>query len=254
MTTGTAGSTRIILDGIDNDGDGRTDEDLANDPVYDGVMLHELTHSYHDDFGLFASWAEEGMNECAAELVAEYLYRNKIRDVRGRTPQVNLQYFDAWNTMGPDVMGGTAYSFYKSLPDLIYRGAPALFFTLAATQSPTYAGYPAGYTYLAALNAALRQRKIGGSVSESAFYEAVDAAVASPQPVDGILPVSRWVRSRAVANTVSRSGGVPRHLHRLRAHGHGDVFHRRESVVLQRVRLPAAGDGRAIRGTPGKWS
>jgi hypothetical protein len=195
-----------LLDGADNDGDGRTDEDLANDPVYDGVMLHELTHSYHDDFGLFASWAEEGMNECAAELVAEHLYRNKIRDVRGRTPQVNLQYFDTWNTMGPDVMGGTTYSFYKSLPDLIYRGAPALFFTLAATQSPTYAGYPAGYTYLAALNAALRLRQVGGTVSESAFYEAVDAAVAQPQPVDGILPVSRWVRSRAVANTVSRPG------------------------------------------------
>ncbi len=194
------------LDGIDNDGDGRTDEDLANDPVYDGVMLHELTHSYHDDFGLFASWAEEGMNECAAELVAEYLYRNKIRDVRGRTPQVNLQYFDMWNTMGPDVMGGTAYSFNKSLPDLIYRGAPALFFTLAATQSPTYGGYPAGYTYLAALNAALRERKTGVIVSEAAFYEAVDAAVAQPQPVDGVLPVSRWVRSRAVANTVSRPG------------------------------------------------
>lgn len=194
------------LDGIDNDSDGRTDEDLANDPVYDGVMLHELTHSYHDDFGLFASWAEEGMNECAAELVAEYLYRNKIRDVRGRTPQVNLLYFDMWNTMGPDVMGGTAYSFYKSLPDLIYRGAPALFFTLVATQSPSYAGYPVGYTYLADLNAALRQRKVGGAVSEAAFYEAVDGAVAQPQPVDGVLPVSRWVRSRAVANTVSRPG------------------------------------------------
>jgi|GEM_PF-6779069 len=199
------------FDGRDNDGDGRVDEDYDNDPIFDAMLVHELVHSWHDNLWLFASWAEEGMAECATELLAHYLHAHGIRDIRdispervaGKTPSINLLYFDMLEELGPAVLGGTLYAGHKALPSLFYRSAAALFLVLCSSQADTVTDDLAAYTLLRDLNAAL-QAVPGGVISGDAFYQALDDVC--DYSVDGLWPVSRWVQRRSVTATTSGAG------------------------------------------------
>ncbi|MBN2431987.1 MAG: hypothetical protein JXQ27_10945, partial [Acidobacteria bacterium] len=199
------------FDGRDNDGDGRVDEDYDNDPVFDAMLVHELVHSWHDNLWMFASWAEEGMTECATELLAHYLHAHGVRDIRdispervaGKTPSINLLYFDMLEELGPAVLGGTLYAGHKALPSLFYRSAAALFLVLCSSQADTVTDDLAAYTLLRDLNAAL-QTVEGGVITGDVFYQALDDVC--DYSVDGLWPVSRWVQGRSVTATTSRPG------------------------------------------------
>jgi hypothetical protein len=181
------------------------DPNNPNDRQWDGIVTHELIHAFHDTVFLFASWPEEGLTEAATELVADHLYDQGIRDIRQRAAQYNLLMSDTWNVMGPDVLGGTAYSFYKAIPDLFYRAAPALFWKLTTSQSQTVAGDWPSYDFLKRLNQALYDYAENTStyVSESTFLSIVETV--ATQTVDG-LPARSWVAAQSVATIDGPAG------------------------------------------------
>ncbi len=182
------------------------DPNNPNDSSWDGIMVHELIHAFHDDaVSLSASWVEEGMTEAAGELVAMLMYDLGARDVRGRVPQYNLLMYDTWSQMGADVLGGTTYSFYKAVPDLFYRAAPALFWLLTTGQSSATAGYWADYQFLNDLNARLYSHvsQFGPYVDRSTFLSLLrDVA---PEPIDG-LDADLWADAQAIAHTEGAEG------------------------------------------------
>jgi hypothetical protein len=177
-----------------------------NDPRWDSIMVHELIHAFHDDaVSLSASWMEEGMTEAAGELVAMLMYDAGARDVRGRLPQYNLLMYDTWSQMGADVLGGTTYSFYKAVPDLFYRAAPALFWLLTTGESSATAGSWADYQFLADLNAWLYSyvSQFGPYVDRSTFLSLLSDV--APEPVDG-QDASQWTDVQPIANTDGPEG------------------------------------------------
>ncbi|MBC7265194.1 MAG: hypothetical protein H5T64_12685 [Chloroflexi bacterium] len=176
-----------------------------NDPRWDAVVTHEMLHAFHDGISLSASWNEEGMTEAGAELVGEYLWDERIRDILGRTPQHNLLMYDVWSQMGADVLGGTPYAYYKAVPDLFYRTVPAVFWMLLSGEADALAGSWADYTFLADLNQALYEYAATHSalIPDSIFYEKI--ASLSPYPVDG-LPAAAWVQSQPIVSTAGSEG------------------------------------------------
>ncbi len=176
-----------------------------NDPRWDAVVTHELLHAFHDGISLSASWNEEGMTEAGAELVGEYLWDERVRDILGRTPQYNLLMYDTWSQMGADVLSGTPYAYYKAVPDLFYRSVPAVFWMLLSGETEAAAGSWADYTFLADLNRELYTYAATHSavIPDSVFYETI--ASLSPHPVDG-LPAATWVQSQPVVSTAGPEG------------------------------------------------
>lgn len=176
-----------------------------NDPRWDAVVTHEMLHAFHDGISLSASWNEEGMTEAGAELVGEYLWDQRVRDILGRTPQCNLLMYDTWSQLGTDVLGGTPYAYYKAVPDLFYRAVPAVFWVLLSGEAEAAAGSWADYTFLADLNQALYEYAATHSalIPDIVFYDQI--ASLSPHPVDG-LPAATWVQSQPVVSTAGPEG------------------------------------------------
>lgn len=176
-----------------------------NDSRWDGIVVHELIHAFHDTVFLFASWAEEGMTEAATELVADHLFDQGVRNIRQRVAQYNLLMSDTWNVMGDAVLGGTAYSFYKAIPDLFYRAAPALFWKLTTSQTETMTGDWPRYDFLKQLNQALYNYAENTStyVSESAFLSLIEGI--ATDPVDG-QPARAWVEAQPITDINGLAG------------------------------------------------
>lgn len=182
------------------------DPSNPNDPFWDSVMTHELIHAFHDDaVSLSASWSEEGMTEAAAELVAMLMYDAGTRDVRGRLAQHNLLMYDTWSQMGPETLGGTTYSFYKAVPDLFYRAAPAMFWLLTTAESSATAGSWGDYQFLKDLNTQLYQHasQYGPYISRSTFLSLLGSP--APSPVDG-EEAPQWTAAQAIASTDGPAG------------------------------------------------
>ncbi len=140
------------FNGVDDDGDGKIDEDYNNDPSYDAQFIHEFIHSFHRDIDISEPWIEEGMTEACTELIGDYLYREKIRDMRGRDPQKNIFLFDLLeenNFLSPSI------NFFNSaIPEYYYDYSAAIFLILSSGYSDS--GDIFNFTLLKIINENLR--------------------------------------------------------------------------------------------------
>jgi hypothetical protein len=187
-------------DGRDNDGDGRTDEDRANSGYWDGTFIHELAHGYVGDIfrtGFAPHWLVEGFSEAAELFVTERVRALVGRDCR-RDPFASFLAAADLNDCGAhQALGGE-----ESLIEKMGQGYPA---AAAMMILPALAEIAAGRTDphpLARLATALREQRAAhsGAPVDDAFDQAWAVGI------DGRHPVSRWLRSRALANAFVRDG------------------------------------------------
>lgn len=123
------------FDGIDNDGDGKIDEDINTDPLWDGVITHELIHAFHTGTVMMSlAWFEEGMTECASQMVMLILREEKRRLISRAESNDIILFYDTWNQLGQEIVGGAASPSQKMIPDLWYDAASSLFWILALSQ------------------------------------------------------------------------------------------------------------------------
>ncbi len=151
--------------GIDDDNDGKIDEDYDNDPYYDQLLTHEYIHSYHRDTPISTIWIEEGMTECCAELISKYLFDEKIRDMRGRDPQKNIFLFDLLEEN--DFLSPNINFTNSSFPEYYYNYSAAVFMLLSSRYSDSFEIY--NYTLLKDINENLRCIDCTNLTSEEFF-------------------------------------------------------------------------------------
>lgn len=188
------------LDEMDNDGDGQVDEDQAYDQLWDHVFVHEVIHGLQSGFySAMPSWAIEGIAEAATYFVlyeANDDFGERARNSLFRRQAANADFLDK---AGAQVLGGPEPPSARIDWRLAYGGVFAAFLI------PAHAELSAGRTDphpVYRLSEALYEDARGEWPRE--MYAAVDAAWTAP--VDGVLPVSRWLRARSVANDDVRDG------------------------------------------------
>lgn len=193
------------FDGKDNDLDGKIDEDYDNDPRWDGVFTHEVIHSFHDGINLVPSWCEEGMAEAAEELVQKVLMSSLKRDILYRSPEKNICFYDTWNSLGGNIIGGVNYPLFKSMPQFYYNQASALFWMLCMS----YENEPApgdwqALNFFRHVNYYLKSRT--GVIDDYQLLQIIESLYVNK--IDGKNVVD-WIRSQAITNY---SGSLGRNL------------------------------------------
>ncbi|MGE5430829.1 MAG: T9SS type A sorting domain-containing protein [Syntrophomonadaceae bacterium] len=193
------------FDGMDNDLDGKIDEDYDNDPRWDGVFTHEVIHSFHDGILLVPSWCEEGMTEAAEELVQKVLVKSLKRDILNRSPEKNICFYDTWNSLGGNIVGGVDYPLFKSMPQIYYNQTSALFWMLCMS----YENEPApgdwqALNFFRHVNYYLRSKT--GVIYDYQLLQTIESLYVNK--VDGKNVVD-WIRNQAITNY---SGSMGRNL------------------------------------------
>ena len=184
------------LDGFDNDGDGRVDEDLTYHRAWDSIFIHEMGHVFHNGLRL-PSWAAEGYAEATQYLVAEHAAKRVQRGFQHR-PNISMATDDVLNRGTSQIIGGGGQLIFRFDPSWAYRAAEVTFVL------PCLAEIAAGRTDphpLARLKNALFEEY--STKDKPSIFDAMDAAWSTP--VDGLYPPSRWVRSRSLVNYWVRS-------------------------------------------------
>jgi hypothetical protein len=195
------------FDGVDNDGDGKIDEDLNTDPLWDGVVTHELIHAFHTGAYIFGlAWFEEGMTECASQMVMLILREEKKRLISRAEPDDIILFYDTWNQLGKEMVGGAVSPSWKMIPNLWYDAASTLFWILTLSQSGnTPAGKWREIEYLVELNKALlAESKEWHGILPGA--EVINATkIQSPKLIDGLNLVP-WLGKQNVTSMVGHVG------------------------------------------------
>jgi hypothetical protein len=190
------GSNSVTMHSMD------PDDDTGVDSGWDNLFIHELTHAFQGDLlceGDVPKWLTEGMAEAARFFVGEAASEASGRVVRRRRFDRRMAVYDMYNGAGEQVLGGRGGIAYRFNFDILYQNAagsvivPALAQLGAGQETP----HP-----LSRLTAELRAEKVLGSPYH--IFEAIDRAWSAP--VDGVMPPSRWVRSRAVTCPSVRDG------------------------------------------------
>jgi hypothetical protein len=189
----------------DNDGDGAVDEDVVNDRPWDNLFIHELTHAFQMEILCdhpCPSWVTEGMAEAARFLVGEAATAAaEGRAFSWRSYAWPLARFDLEDQEAAQYLGGR--------DPLAYRPTGFANYYLAGCMQliPIFAELAAGHVHphpLRRLTEELRADLADGEPYDS--YAAMDQAWTSP--IDGILPVSRWMRARSIANPWVTDGPI----------------------------------------------
>jgi hypothetical protein len=182
----------------DNDGDGAIDEDGPNDRPWDNLFIHELTHAFQMEICCdhpCPSWVTEGMAEAARFLVGEAATAacTDGRAFSWRKYAWPLARFDLEDQGAAQYLGGNAPPAYRP------TGFGTYYLAGCMQLIPIFAELAAGHTNphpLRRLTEALRADLAQGRPYDT--YAAMDQVWTTP--VDGILPVSRWMRARSLAN------------------------------------------------------
>lgn len=181
------------------------------DPRWDFTFTHELLHTFHADIMLvyrgheYEYWAEEGMAEACAQLVAYSLHLKNLRNLTGYSFLDSVRRYDRYRFIDGQVVGGVVSPYYKGEPKVYYRVAAGMFLMLALASVRGFKNL-ADIDFFRRLNDRIYSyaEVHGYKVSYSVFLKIIDE-VSNGALIDG-LSFSEWVSRQPIVNVKGNDG------------------------------------------------